>query len=54
MRDRINILYADLPLKLSSDFEVLSEYADFVRNACMASLEEEAVLVAAYLVYHAA
>jgi hypothetical protein len=36
----------------SDDFESISRYTDHLRQAAFVALEEEAVLVVAYAVYH--
>ena len=53
MRDRVNLIYSDLPLSLQGDRELISRYADYIRDATPAALNEEAVLVAVIEVYHA-
>jgi hypothetical protein len=53
MRDRINLVYSDAPFSLSEHFARVSMYADELRNAAMEALEEEAVLIAVFQVYHA-
>jgi hypothetical protein len=47
VKDRVNILYTDLPLGLSKDRAVLALYADKLRAIDDAALEEEAILVVA-------
>lgn len=51
--DRINLIYTDLPVTLSTDFEHVARYADHLREAAAEALAEEAVLVAVTQVYHA-
>jgi hypothetical protein len=51
--DRINLIYTDLPLALSTNFESVARYADELRQAAVAALDEEAVLVAVTQIYHA-
>jgi hypothetical protein len=41
------------PLRFEADFVSLSAYADALRRAAMKSLDEEAILVAAFPIYHA-
>jgi len=53
MRDRVNLLYADTPFAFAANFATLSEYADELRDAALRALEEEAVLIAVFLLYHA-
>jgi hypothetical protein len=52
--DRINLIYTDLPLALSTNFENVARYADRLKQAALESLEEEAILVVVSQVYHAA
>ena len=52
MKDRISIIYTDVPLPLEENFERFSRYTDNLRKAAYEALEEEAVLVAALKVYH--
>ena len=52
LKDRINLVVTDTPLILTEDFENISRYADHLRQAAFVALDEEAVLVAAYPVYH--
>ena len=51
--DRINLIYTDLPLALSTNFESVARYADELKQAAIEALSEEAVLVAVTQVYHA-
>jgi hypothetical protein len=51
--DRINLIYTDLPLALSTNFESVARYADELKQAAIEALNEEAVLVAVSQVYHA-
>ena len=53
MRDRINLIYSDTPFAFEEHFLRLSWYADELRDAMIAALEEEAVLIAVFKVYHA-
>jgi hypothetical protein len=53
IQDRINLIYTDTPYDFEENFEVISAYADKLRDAASAALEEEAVLVAAFKIYHA-
>ena len=52
MRDPINVLYTDIPVSLSANFQAVSDYADKLRQAAFLALDEEAILVVAYPVYH--
>jgi hypothetical protein len=51
--DRINLIYADLPLALSTNFDTAARYADELKQVAVEALIEEAVLVAVTQVYHA-
>ena len=53
MPDRINLIYTDLPLALSTNFDSVARYTDELKQAAVEALAEEAVLVAVTLVYHA-
>ena len=52
--DRVSIIYTDAPLSFRDNFESLSHYVRELREAAFSALEEEAVLVVAFPVYHAA
>ncbi len=51
--DQINLIYTDLPVALSTNFESAARYAHELRQAALDALAEEAVLVALGQVYHA-
>lgn len=53
MRDRINLVYADTPFTFEENFKRLSRYAEQLRDAADEALDEEAVLVTVFKVYHA-
>jgi hypothetical protein len=53
IRDRINLIYTDTPYAFEENFEIISTYADKLKAAAFAALEEEAVLVAVANIYHA-
>jgi hypothetical protein len=53
VRDRINLIYTDTPLSVREDFERFSRYGERLHFAAQNSLEEEAVLVVMFRVYHA-
>jgi hypothetical protein len=50
--DRINLIYSDLPVALSTNFETAARYADQLKETAFDALNEEAVLVAIGQVYH--
>jgi hypothetical protein len=51
--DRINLIYTDLPVALSTNFKSVARYADELKQAAIDALAEEVVLVAVTQVYHA-
>jgi hypothetical protein len=53
VRDRINLLYSDISGGLQDRIGTISHYADALREIAYAALDEEAVLIAVYVVYHA-
>jgi hypothetical protein len=50
--DRINLIYADLPLALSTNFDHIARYAGELREVSLEALAEESVLIAVTQVYH--
>lgn len=53
IQDRINLIYTDTPYSFTTNFEIISNYADKLRVAVFAALEEDAILVAVMKMYHA-
>jgi hypothetical protein len=53
LRDRINLIYTDTPFPFDENGSRLSRYADELRDAAYAALEEEAILIVVFKVYHA-
>ncbi len=53
IQDRINLIYTDTPYTFEENFEIVSAYADKLKDAAFAALEEEAILVVVSQVYHA-
>lgn len=51
--DRINLIYCDSPLVLSTNIAGVAAYVGELKRATMEALAEEAVLVSVYQVYHA-
>jgi hypothetical protein len=51
--ERINLIYADLPVALSTNFESAARYADELNRAAFDVLAEETILVAVGQIYHA-
>ena len=50
--DRINLIYTDTSFDFQENFSVPSDYTDKLRQAAFEALEEEAILVAAWQIYH--
>ena len=50
--DRVNLLFTDVDLPFDEDSERLTRYTDTLRVAAADALNEEAVLVVVYKVYH--
>lgn len=53
IQDRINLIYTDTPYSFEENFEIVSAYADKLKESASAALEEEAILVVVNQVYHA-
>ena len=53
MRDRINLVYTDTPFGFEENFDLVSRYADELREAAFEALDEEAVLIVVLDVSHA-
>lgn len=53
VRDGINLIYTDTPYAFETNFEIISTYADRLKAAVFAALEEDAILVAVMRTYHA-
>jgi hypothetical protein len=51
--DRINLIYTDLPLALSTNFKSMARYADELKQVAAEALAEETVLVSVGQIYHA-
>ena len=52
--DRINVLYSDAPLALSTNFDSVAAYVgELKRTAMEALLSEESVLISVEQIYHA-
>jgi hypothetical protein len=50
--DRINLIYTDAPLSIRENFTQFSKYGETLHLAVHDTLEEEAVLVVMFSVYH--
>jgi hypothetical protein len=53
IRDRVNLIFTDIPFSFEEHFALVSAYADKLRQAVFDALQEEAVLVVALPIYHA-
>lgn len=54
IQDRINLIYTDTPYTFEENSELLSTYSDKIRETAFEGLQEEAILVAVWQVYHSA
>jgi len=52
IQDRINLIYTDTPFSFQENLELLSNYTDEIRKSAFNALEEEAVLIVIWQVYH--
>ena len=52
IQDRINLIYTDTPNAFEDNFQIISNYADKLKRAVFAALEEDAILVAVMKIYH--
>jgi hypothetical protein len=50
--DQINLIYADLPMALSTDFPMVAAYAGELKRVATEALLEETVLVTVEAVFH--
>lgn len=50
--DRINLIYTDTPFEFQENLSSISNYTDELRKAAFEALEEEAILVVVWQVYH--
>lgn len=53
MADRINVIYVDTPIALSTDFAVVAAYSRTLKDVVMDALTEEDVMISVEQVYHA-
>jgi hypothetical protein len=53
VHDRVNLLYSDTAFAFAGNFATLSAYADALRDSALRALEEEAILVVVFPLYHA-
>lgn len=52
IQDRINLIYTDTPYSFQENTDLLSNYTDELRKVAFDALEEEAVLVVVWQIYH--
>ncbi len=52
INDRITLIYTDTPFDLPENFDAVSNYSDKLRESSFQSLDEEAILVTVWPVYH--
>lgn len=50
--DRINLIYTDTPFSLHENQDLVSTYTDEIKNTAFEALQEEAILVAVWQIYH--
>lgn len=50
--DRVNLLYSDVSLALSTEFSTVAAYVRELKRAAMEELSEESVLVSVAQIYH--
>ena len=49
----MTLIYTDTPYAFKENFEIISRYADKLREAAFRALEQEAILIVVLAVYHA-
>lgn len=52
IQDPIRLVFTDTTLLLTEDLERISHYADHLRQSAFLAVNEEAILVVAFPVYH--
>lgn len=50
--DRVNLVYTDTSFNFQENIDVLADYTDKLRESAFKALNEEAILVAIWPVYH--
>lgn len=53
VRDRINLVYSDMPFAFQKYRPLIARYADELRDAALLALDEEAILVVVVAIHHA-
>ena len=51
--DHINLVYSDLPLAFSTNFETVAAYVSQLKHAATEAIPEEAVMISVTQIYHA-
>jgi hypothetical protein len=52
MYDRVNLIYTDASIRFDLNLAALARFTDKLQQAAFDALDEEAILVAAFKVYH--
>jgi len=52
IQDRINLIYTDTPYSFQENSDLLSAYTDELKKAAFEALEEEAILIVVWQIYH--
>lgn len=50
--DRINLIYTDTPYSFQENSDLLAKYADEIKKAAFEALDEEAILVVIWQIFH--
>ena len=50
--DTITLVYTDMPFEFDANLDLLSDYADSLREAVLEASSEESVLVVIHEIYH--
>ena len=50
--DRINLIYADLPLTLTDNLAIITKYVGKLERIAFEALEEEAILITVSQIFH--
>jgi hypothetical protein len=52
IHDQVNVVFTDTPFALGENRNKIEQYLDELRHAAMIALDEEAILVVVYPVFH--
>lgn len=52
LQDRITLIYTDTPYAFTENIRIISKYCNRLREAANLALEEEAILVVIFAIYH--